>query len=104
LKKDITIGEKYGRAMQITDQAEANAYLEECIQHNMSFGNTRKEAEVIEHQNIGYYSGYYDSETSARVRKLFKTEDMDINNVSKYKYTLNYNPKMWIPVNLDNID
>jgi hypothetical protein len=25
-------------------------------------------------------------------------------NVSKYKYTLNFNPKMWIPVEAENID
>lgn len=25
-------------------------------------------------------------------------------DVSKYKYTLNFNPKMWIPVEIDNID
>lgn len=26
------------------------------------------------------------------------------NDVEKYKYTLNFNPKMWIPVNVDVID
>lgn len=34
----------------------------------------------------------------------YVVEDMDVNNVSKYKYTLNYNPKMWIPVELENVD
>ena len=29
------------------------------------------------------------------------TDDTD---VSKYHYTLNYNPKMWIPYDVDNID
>ena len=31
-------------------------------------------------------------------------EDISKNKVSKYKYTLNYNPKMWIPVDVKNID
>lgn len=33
-------------------------------------------------------------------------EDLNLgdNAVSKYKYTLNFNPNMWIPVNIDTID
>ena len=34
----------------------------------------------------------------------YVVEDLDVNNVSKYKYTLNYNPKMWIPIEFENID
>lgn len=33
-------------------------------------------------------------------------EDLNLgkNDVSKYKYTLNYNPKMWLPFEVENID
>lgn len=33
-------------------------------------------------------------------------EDLNLgsNDVSKYKYTLNFNPNMWIPVNVEIID
>lgn len=33
-------------------------------------------------------------------------EDLNLgkNEVSKYKYTLNYNPKMWLPFEVENID
>lgn len=31
-------------------------------------------------------------------------EDQGGADVNKYKYTLNYNPKMWVPVTVDNID
>ncbi len=34
----------------------------------------------------------------------YVVEDISKNKVSKYKYTLNYNPKMWIPVDVKNID
>lgn len=36
----------------------------------------------------------------------YVVEDLNLgdNAVSKYKYTLNFNPKMWIPVNVDTID
>lgn len=31
-------------------------------------------------------------------------EDVEVPNVSKYKYEINYNPKMWVPVKLKNVD
>jgi hypothetical protein len=34
----------------------------------------------------------------------YVVEDISKNHVSKYKYTLNYNPKMWIPVDVKTID
>ena len=68
---NLTIGEKYGPAMEITDQEKANAHFEECVQHMMSFGKNRAEAEDIERQNLGYYAGYYSNETRERVERLF---------------------------------
>lgn len=71
LEKDITIGQKYDPAMKIADQEEADWYFELCVEHCMSFGNDRQKAEEIERGNIGYYAGYFDSETQQRVQKLF---------------------------------
>ena len=34
----------------------------------------------------------------------YVVEDLQVKNVSKYRYTLNYNPKMWIPVDVKTID
>lgn len=36
----------------------------------------------------------------------YVVEDLNLgaNEVSKYKYTLNFNPNMWIPVNIETID
>lgn len=34
----------------------------------------------------------------------YVVEDVDVPNVSNYKYEINYNPKMWVPVKLKNID
>lgn len=67
----ITIGEKYSPAMKITDPQEAQAYFEECVIHCMRDGKTREEAEAMERSNLGYYAGYYDSKTRARVERLF---------------------------------
>ena len=36
----------------------------------------------------------------------YVVEDLNIgaNDVSKYHYTINFNPKMWVPVDFENID
>lgn len=34
----------------------------------------------------------------------YVVEDVDVPNVSNYKYEINYNPKMWVPLKLKNID
>jgi hypothetical protein len=68
----ITIGDKYGPAMKITDQGEADEYFEACVRHSMGHGKTREEAEQVERSNLGYFAGYYDHETRGRVERLFK--------------------------------
>ena len=70
--KETTHGDKYHPACRMTDPAEADAWFEKCVQHTMSFGKTREEAEQIERSNLGYFAGYYDNETRERVERLFK--------------------------------
>jgi len=72
MEKSITLGEKYGPAMKIESQAEADRYFEECVQHGMTFGKSRKEAEATTRENLGYWAGYYDDETQMRVERLFR--------------------------------
>lgn len=73
LPSRITIGDKYGPAMKIADQTEADAYFARCVEHTMQFvGGSREEAERIERINLGYYAGYYDEETRKRVEHLFR--------------------------------
>lgn len=60
-----------------------------------------KQLEVTVENSDGSYQKHFiglsDNVTYVVEQKNFK-------NVDKYKYTLNYNPKMWIPVGLENID
>ena len=74
MKREITIGEKYGPAMEITEQVEADAYFEECVEHAQGFPEvaSRAEAEQVERANLGYYAGYYSEETRVRVERLFR--------------------------------
>ena len=69
LPHKITIGEKYGPAMQITEQAAADEYFERLVQHSISFGKSRDEAEQIERANLGYYAGYIGHEARRRVER-----------------------------------
>ena len=72
MKDDSTIREKYGPAMEIQTQEEADAYFEECVQQMIRrSGKTRAEAETTERANLGYYAGYYDNETRERVERLY---------------------------------
>ena len=34
----------------------------------------------------------------------YVVEDITAGDVSEYKYTLNFNPNMWFPVNVETID
>jgi len=71
--KGTTIGEVYGPAMEIKDQAEADDYFEQLVQQSMEqHGKTREEAVAMNRSNLGYYAGYYDNETRERVERLFK--------------------------------
>ena len=70
-KKEMTIGELYRPAMEITDEAEASRYFEDLVQYGMSYGQSREEAENIQRSNLGYFAGYYDNDTRLRVEKLF---------------------------------
>lgn len=77
--ENATISDLYRPAMEITEQAEADIYLESLIQWGIRVGKdglgkqTRNEATKIQKQNLGYFAGYYDAETMKRVNRLFVT-------------------------------
>jgi len=72
LPEKITIREKYAPAMEIEDQAEADAYFQACVEHALRTGaKTRAEGERVERLNLGYFAGYYSQETRMRVQRLY---------------------------------
>lgn len=83
-----------------------------CIQGDVLFQMTGKmsitadtednQLEVIVEEDGTYtkhFIGLSDNVT-------YVVEDLNLgdNEVNKYKYSLNYNPKMWIPIETKNID
>lgn len=82
-----------------------------CIANDVVFQMTGKmsikadtsdnQLEVVVENENGTYSkhiiGLSDNVT-------YVVEDIDTNYVEKYRFVINYNPKMWIPIEFDNID
>lgn len=60
----------------------------------------KKRLEIISEENGSHkihYVGISDNLT-------YVVEQLDVKDVDKYKFTINYNPKMWIPIGFENVD
>ena len=78
-KKTLTYEECLDPAMKITDEADAQQYLTDYVEFirrglKKSPIQTGITAEEIARSNLGYYAGYYDADTRARVERLFCCE------------------------------
>lgn len=74
-RDDLTFGDTLGGAMEVQTQKEANEYLANLIKYQMKVSPdlTEEKSKEMSLHNIGYYTGYYGSETAGRVLPLFKT-------------------------------
>lgn len=82
-----------------------------CIEGDVLFQMTGKmsitadtadhQLEIIVEDEDGYYQKHF---VGLSDNVTYVVEQLGVKNVSKYKYTLNYNPKMWIPIDVKNID
>lgn len=57
--------------------------------------------EIIVEEEDGTYRKHF---VGLSDNVTYVIEDVTAGNVSNYKYTLNFNPKMWVPVEVDTID
>jgi uncharacterized lipoprotein YehR (DUF1307 family) len=82
-----------------------------CIKGDVLFQMTGKmsitadtadqQLEVIVEDENGEYKKHF---IGLSDNVTYVVEDITSGDVSKYKYTLNFNPNMWIPVNVETID
>jgi hypothetical protein len=82
-----------------------------CIQGDVLFQMTGRisitadtednQLEVIVEKEDGTYQKHFIGSSD---NVTYVVEDLGANNVDNYKYTLNFNPKMWLPVGVDTID
>lgn len=70
----------YDKAMKVQTEAEAAAVFTQLVKEHLDSPIAQKEnrtieqAREIELENIGYHAGYFNSETRARVERLFGTK------------------------------
>lgn len=80
---EYTYGATLSPAMEITDHEEAKAYFDELVRQNMKrWGQALERATEVTKINLGYFAGYYDNETMARVNKLFATTHPIFGNIA----------------------
>ena len=109
LPDKMTTGELYGPAMEIAHESEANEYLQSLVERRMRAGHGEQEAEQIELHNIGYYAGYYDATTGARVRRVFGARHPVYGNALEYSvhdiksYTAATPPQREIQTQIENV-
>lgn len=82
-----------------------------CLQGDVLFQMTGKmsitadiednQLEVVVEDEEGEYKKHF---IGLSDNVTYVVEDITAGDVSKYKYTLNFNPNMWIPVDVDVID
>lgn len=60
-----------------------------------------KQLEIVVEDENGEYKKHF---IGLSDNVTYVVEDITSGDVSKYSYTLNFNPKMWIPVNAEYID
>ena len=82
-----------------------------CLQGDVLFQMTGKmsitadtsdnQLEVVVEDEKGEYKQHF---IGLSDNVTYVVEDITAGDVSKYKYTLNFNPEMWIPVETDVID
>ena len=82
-----------------------------CLQGDVLFQMTGKmsitadtsdnQLEVVVEDEKGEYKKHF---IGLSDNVTYFVEDITAGDVSKYKYTLNFNPEMWIPVETDVID
>ena len=82
-----------------------------CLQGDVLFQMTGKisitadtadnQLEIIVEDENGQYKKHF---IGLSDNVTYVVEDITSGNVDKYKYTLNFNPKMWLPVGVETID
>lgn len=82
-----------------------------CLQGDVLFQMTGRmsitadmadnQLEIIVEDNDGSYKKHF---IGLSDNVTYVIEDVDTNYVSQYRYTLNFNPKMWLPADVEYID
>ena len=91
-KDVLSYKESLAPAMEITEQEDADQYLEALIAYHQKWLDREprtddKTAEDITKINLGYYAGYYSHRTRIRVEALFRCNHPIFGKAMTYKPT-----------------
>lgn len=83
-KDFISCSDKYTPSFKITTKENADEYFASCVEHTMRLSPDMSEEKAIEIEknNIGYFAGYTDNETRARIENLFGCEHPILGSVN----------------------
>lgn len=68
---------------------------------SITVDNTDSQLEVTVENDDGSYSKHF---VGLNSMTTYTVIDLDTNYVSRYKFTINYNPSMWMPVEMETIN
>lgn len=90
------------RQLTVINCIEGDVLFQMTGRMSITADTTDNQLEIIVEDNgtyVKHFVGLSDNVT-------YVVEDLNLgdNAVSKYQYTLNFNPNMWIPVNIETID
>lgn len=90
------------RQLTVINCIEGDVLFQMTGKMSIYVDESSKQLEITVEDN-GTYSKHFVG-LSDNVTYVVEDLNLGANDVSKYRYTLNYNPKMWIPVEFENID
>lgn len=90
------------RQLTVINCIEGDVLFQMTGKMSITADTSDKQLEIIVEDDgtyVKHFVGLSDNVT-------YVVEDLNLgdNAVAKYKYTLNFNPNMWIPVNIEKID
>lgn len=89
------------RQLTVINCIEGDVLFQMTGKMSITADTTDNQLEIIVEDENGLYQKHF---VGLSDNVTYVVEQVSDANVSKYKYTLNYNPKMWIPIEADIID
>ena len=83
------------RQLTVINCLEGDVLLQMTGKMSIYADTSDNQLEVIVENENGSYNKHF---VGLSDNVTYVIEDLDAKNVEKYKYTLNFNPKMWIPI------
>lgn len=90
------------RQLTVINCIEGDVLFQMTGKLSITADTTENQLEIVVEDNGTYVKHFVG--LSDNVTYIIEDLNLGDNAVSKYKYTLNFNPDMWIPVNVETID